>query len=467
MPLAQNINEQIAAAESLPDGKPVSIRVSPSSYFVALLLGSFFSAFCFYLESDAAGVTLFILSWIFVPFFAMNDHVVFDGKRLSRSGIVPNFWAWVYGTRRRLKISDIEQIETQAIRALKRGGNVYYRYRTAVRGKGIQIAFASGGEEYRRMLGVILPRVAENVLDNRSIELRDHLADPKETIMKAEFEHIPSNDFLRHESAKQKRSSAHAPREASSGDGERAEYLRGLGNELRLNGFLPQALESFRRALVIRPQDGRILFEFARCLYSFAGTEHSHRLERKALAAMRLAERRAGDDGELLTRLGEAYFQAGEWRRAGVAFQKAIDQVGVGFRSARGLAEIALREGKIAHVIHHFSTANRLADTAALRRWTRGEAEYFSNLNSDDEYMELEISRVQMLETLERSKQTALRIAVFGFPAIFVGILIEESLIANVGWAVCMIALLVWSGLNVSVRMLSTRVPYEMLETDD
>ena len=66
---------------------------------------------------------------------------------------------------------------------------------------------------------------------------------------------------------------------------------------------------------------------------------------------------------------------------------------------------MALREGKIAHVIHHFSIANRLAETPSLRRWTQGETEYFSHLNSDDEYMELEISRVNMLETVESSKE--------------------------------------------------------------
>jgi len=463
----ENIADSARSDGAELTGGRVSIRVSPNSYFVALLMGSFFSAFCFYLGSDLGGVALFIVSWILVPFFAMNDHILFDGRRLTRSGLIPNLWSWLHSSRRRLRVSDIEQIETQAIRTMKRGGNVYYRYRTAVRGKGIQIAFASGGDEYRRMIGELLPRVSENVLDNRSIELRDHFADPKETLMKAEFEHIPSNEFLKNEALRRYRPTERLTREASEDDHERADYLRILANELRLNGYLPQALEAFRRALVIRPHDAKLLFEFARCLQSFAGAEHDRRLERKAVAAMRLAERRAGDNGDVLTRLGEAYFQAGEWRRAGVVFQRAIESVGVGFRSARGLAEIALREGKLAHVIHHFSTANRLAETPSLRRWTRTEADYFSNLNSDDEYMEMEISRVQLLETLDRSKQTSLRIALFGFPAIFVGMLVEDALVANIGWAVSMIALLVWSGISVGIRTLSPRIPYELVESED
>lgn len=448
-------------------GQAVSIRVSPNSYFIALLLGSFFSAFLFYLESDAAGVALFCFAWILVPFFALNDRIVFDGKRLTRSGIVPRVWSWLHGSRRSLKLSDIEQIETAAVRALKRGGNVYYRYRTAIRGKGIQISFSSGGEDYRRMITSILPRVAENVLDARSTELRDHLADPKETLLKATIENIPSADVLQNATRGARTNALITPHELNEAEAERADRLRELANQLRLNGYLRQSLEAFRRALVIKPHDGRLLFEFARCLQSFAGAEHSGRLERKSIAAMRLAEMRAKDDGDLLERLGEAYFQAGEWRRSAAAFQKALDRAGEGFRSARGLAEIALREGKIAHVIHHFSTANRLAETPSLRRWTRGEADYFARLNDDDEYMEMEIGRVSLLETFERSKKTALRLTFLGFPAIFIGILFDDEMIANVGWAISAVTLLIWTGLNISIRMFSARIPYELMDQED
>jgi hypothetical protein len=113
----------------------VSIRVSPHSYFTLLFLTTFVSAFFFYLEMDLPGVIFFALSWILIPFFALNDRISFDGKRLVRTGIVPTVWAWLNGARRRLKLSDIEQVETQAIRAVKRGGNVYYRYRTLIREK--------------------------------------------------------------------------------------------------------------------------------------------------------------------------------------------------------------------------------------------------------------------------------------------------------------------------------------------
>ena len=85
-------------------------------------------------------------------------------------------------SRSGLKLVDVEQVETHANRAMKRGGNIYYRYKMVIRGKGISISVASGGEDFRKMVRNILPNLPDNVLDNRSIELRDHLADPKETL---------------------------------------------------------------------------------------------------------------------------------------------------------------------------------------------------------------------------------------------------------------------------------------------
>ena len=137
----------------------VSIRVSPHGYITALFLGTFFSALAFYLNLDFLGLVSFGLAWILLPFFALNDRVSFDGKRLERTGFVPRTWAWLNSSRRRLKIADVEHVETAAVRPLKRGGVVHYRYRTVIRGKGISISFASGGEEYRTMIRSILPKL--------------------------------------------------------------------------------------------------------------------------------------------------------------------------------------------------------------------------------------------------------------------------------------------------------------------
>ncbi len=446
----------------------VSIRVSPNSYFVALFLATFFSGFLIYLEIDWAAALLFGAAWLFLPVLLWTDRIEFDGKKLQRTGILPNLWSAVNNSRSRIRLSDVEQVETQALRALKRGGNVFYRYRTTIRGKDTNFVFASGGEDYRLMIHQLFPRLPENVLDNRSIELRDYLAEPKETLMKAEFAQIPSAEVLENSFSEDKfwrlrrKKKNFGAREI-----EKADYLHRLGNELRLSGYLLQALEAFRRALILNPKDARLIFDFARCLNSFAGSERSEKLYRKSLAALRLAEKRAGGDSDLMARLGESYFQFGDYQRAKTVFQKALDKAGESFRSVRGLAEIALREGKIAHVIHHFSNAQRLAENAALRRWTKNESEYFSRLNDDDDYMEMEVSRVNLLETLGNSKKTVLKIASFGFPFILIGVVTEESLMANLGWAVSCIALLVWTGLIFSQKMLSSRIPFELLEDEE
>jgi hypothetical protein len=165
-----------------------------------------------------------------------------------------------------------------------------------------------------------------------------------------------------------------------------------------------------------------------------------------------------------LTRLGESYYQAGELSRSSSVFQKAISTVGDNFRSARGLAEVALREGKIAHVIHHFWAANRVVETPALRRWSSSEATYFARLNDDDEYMELEISRVNLLEKLEKARHFSLRLAMLGFPFIIVGVASETYVLADVGWAISLGALISWIAMLLSRGLLSSRIPFHLIE---
>jgi tetratricopeptide (TPR) repeat protein len=448
-------------------GKTSSIRVSPNSYFVAVFLTTFLAAFFIYLEMDFAGLLAVFASWLVIPSLLLTDKIIFDGEKLSRTGIIPSLWAWINRQPNELSVGEVEQVETQAMRALKRGGNVFYRYRTAVTGKNLTFAFASCGEDYRQMVKALFSGLNEDTLDNRSIELRDYLTEPKETLMKADFARLPSTEVLENSvnafqvsSRKSKRKDS----ETIAEDHEKAEYLRRLANELRLAGHLLRALEAFRRALLLKPGDAWLIFEFARCLHSFAGSERNEKLELKAKAALRLAEIRGRKDSELLARLGESYFQYGEWERARRVFQKALDATQESFRSVRGLAEIALREGKIAHVIHHFATAIHFADTKALRNWAESETEYFSRLNTDEEYMEQEIRRINWLEGILRGKKMALRFALVGFIAILLGLLTND-LITNIGWTVSAVSLLIWVGLIMSGNLLAERSP--LIEAED
>jgi tetratricopeptide (TPR) repeat protein len=445
-----------------------SVRSLPGGYLAAAFVVSFISAFLGYIGFLDYSLVLAFAAWTIMPLLWITDRVVFDGKRIRRTGLVPRLIARATGLRDRLKISDIEQIETRSFPGIKRGRNIYFTYRTTVTGKSARFVFSSGHRGFRSVIKALLPLVPEEILDNASIEVRDYLAEKNVVRERARESEIPSSDVL---DASFRDIHLNVPTEHTAGSGEdayeKANALRRLANELRLSGLLLQALEAFRRAAMLRPRDARLLFEFAECIRSVAGSESDHALERRGLAMMRLAERYARDDRDLLTRIGESYFQIGEWRRAGIVFRRVADTLGEDFRALRGMAELALREGKIAHVIHNFSAAERLAQSSSLKRWTKAEVEYFSHLNSDDEYMELEISRVNLLDTLERTKRSAIRIAMFGIGVIVFGISTGEDLIANIGWTVSGLSVTVWTAMIFMVKLLSARIPFELMETEE
>jgi hypothetical protein len=181
---------------------------------------------------------------------------------------------------------------------------------------------------------------------------------------------------------------------------------------------------------------------------------------------LRLAERRAAGDAELLERIGETYRQFGYSQRAANAYQAALERLGECFRALIGQAELALDQGKLAHVVHNFSAANMATRNAALKRWTRSEADYFSRLNDDENYMELEVSRMNLLDKLARWRGSAFRIALYSIPLIAAGVIFEEPLVTDAGWLVSAICLVGWAVMSITSKMLSPRIPYELVEED-
>ncbi len=449
--------------------RKASVRAIPGGYFSALVVSSFVAALIAYLGYTEQAIPVVVISWIAIPVLWLTDKITFDGKRLVRTGLFPKAWARATATRDRVKVSDIEQIETSVFRGVKRGRNVYYTYRTTITGKTARFVLSSSHRGYREMIRSLLPLVAEDILDNASIDLRDYIAERGDLGKRAKDSDIPSSDVLDgsfrdiHLGASKLAGFDHVDADSLS----KANNLRRLANELRLSGRLFQALEAFRRAAILRPKDARLLFEFAACIRSVAGAERDEKLEHKARAMLRLAERYAADDSDLLARIGESYFQFGDWRRAAIVFKRGIDVFGESFRILRGMAELSLREGKLAHVIHNFAAANEVAKTHALKRWTRTEVEYFSHLNADEEYMELEISRVNLLDTLDRTKRSSVRVALLGSLAIVLGIALGDNLIANIGWAISGVSLTLWIVTILMGKMLSPRIPFELMASDD
>lgn len=446
-----------------------SIRTPERGYLAALVICVFYASLAVYSGFETLAVLTLLLGFA-VAAVAITERTVYDGKRLRNAGLLKILAARFAGYRITLRVKDAEFVETHPVRRIKRGGRVFYRYRTSIGGRGAVFTFLSNGtEKYRGFLRSVLSQIPTDALDNNSLELRDHLREPSRMFSRAVRSDIPSSDVLEG-MLKRPRTKKRAivPVETLSAleRTERVVRLRRIANELRVAGALLRAIETFRRAAVLTPLDPWLLFEFARCLQHYAGAERDQRVKRRAIAMLRLAEKRAGSDGILLGRLGESYFESGQWKRASGAFKKAVAVSGEGFRTTRGLAELALRDGRIAHVIHNFSAAKRLAGTPALRRWSNGELEYFSRLNDDEEYMELEIGRVNLLDSLDRTKMTIFRIALFGIPLIVAGIAFGETIVADLGWAVSAISIFIWLIISLVRRMFVPRIDFDLLEED-
>ena len=156
------------------------VRALPGGYLTALVVASFCAALTAYLGYEDYGLAAALVAWTVIPAFWLTDRIVFDGRRIRRTGFFPRMLSRVAGLRDRLKVSDIEQVETIAFPGIKRGRNVYYTYRTSVSGKGIRFIFSSAHPGYLGVVKSLFPRLAEDILDNPSIDLRDYLVGKNE-----------------------------------------------------------------------------------------------------------------------------------------------------------------------------------------------------------------------------------------------------------------------------------------------
>ena len=426
-----------------------SVRVSPGPYLAVAFVFTFFAASLLRAQYDALALLLITITWVVVPVFAVTDRIVFDGVSLRRQGLLASFLHLLFRYRKQLAVDDFETLETQAVRTLRRGGSVRYRYRTQISGKGKQFVIVSGGRDYRKMVRELFPLIHENKLDARTRDLRDYLNDPHYLERKAQLSHLASSDVLDSSEAasilgaKTKRPRQTEVNEATPEDIERAHVLRRLGNELRVSGRLREAAEAFRRALRVRPNGPWLIYDFARLLRSQASAQSDARLLSRARAALRLASIRAKNDLVLLPLIGESFLECGDARQARAALQKVVELDSGNFKARVGLADIALREGKLAHVIHHYQEAARVSSEQALARYARSEGEYYMQLNNDDDYLAAELRRINWLQTVTRVRRLALRVTNISVLVALVGGLIDP-LAASIGWSMASSSLIIW-----------------------
>ncbi|MFP5263530.1 MAG: tetratricopeptide repeat protein [Blastocatellia bacterium] len=346
---------------------------------------------------------------------AAFDRIEFDGSAIRHRGPLAFVMAKLFRIRRELSTADIEAITTETTSLTLAAGDSRLSYHTRISGAGVEIVVRSYRSSYVPFIKGLLRAAGPDKLDPRSFDL---------------FEYFETGAALKG-SPVLKNEIAAMP----------APILRRIANSLRLAGRLAQASSYFRIAYEKEPRDPRLLYEMSRFFRSSARPEDARLLQRSD-ACLRLASRLAGQQADLLERIGEAFFERLDYKRAADCFRRALALDPARFRANVGLAEIALRDGKLAHVAHFYNAASASSD-AALSRLAGREARYYERLMSDDEFLESELSRMRAVNQIRWARRGA---ALTFFGAWFVAGLVGRlySLVEDFGWAMMATSGLLW-----------------------
>jgi len=433
--------------------------MSPGGYFAVAAIFTFVALICLRTHRDLLALIIIAASWTAISILVLTDRLSFDGTFLSRSGLGALAQRVFRRSPPSIAVADIERLEVTSLRTLRRGGNVRYRYRVEIVSRDSVLSFASG-RQFLKMIKALLPSIPEHKLDVRACELRDHLANLKDVRADAERLGIAPAVVLENaREAAEKRIEKHRREgrtEALGEDLDRAASLRHAANDLRMVGRLQQSAEGFRRALLIEPHNARMIYEYARLLKSQASAFGDARLLGRACAALRLAARRGPQDARLLERIGESFLEYCDPPRAARVFRRALDVDEDSYRAQLGLAEVALSDGKLAHVIHHYNEAVRVAPDKAAARLARREADYYARLNNDEDYLAAEVRRMNWLEGAGLVQRLTARVS---FAALLIALLGSsfDQMVAGLGWALASSSIIGWSGSLIIRRFLATR----------
>jgi tetratricopeptide (TPR) repeat protein len=228
---------------------------------------------------------------------AVLDRIEFEDGVIQRRGPLAFLIARMSRSRQQLAISDIESISTETTSLSFANGDARLIYRTHIHGAGVEIVVRSHRSAYVRFIKALFAAAGPHKLDPRSFEI---------------FEYLENHDTL---------------------DGTRVlrteiaampfPLLRRLANSLRLAGRLAQASSYFRIAYEKEPRNPELLYEMSRFFHSTAQAEDARLLQRSD-ACLRLASRLAGEAPDLLERLGEAFFERLDYKRATDCFRRAL-----------------------------------------------------------------------------------------------------------------------------------------------
>jgi tetratricopeptide (TPR) repeat protein len=360
---------------------------------------------------------------------AALDCIKFDGQTIRHLGPLAFIISKIFRIRRQLAISEIEAITTETTSLSLATGDTRMSYRTRVSGAGVEIVVRSHRSAYVPFIKLLFRAVGPNKLDPRSFELFEYLesgaAIKGSPVLKDEIAAMP------------------------------AQRLRRIANALKLAGRFAQASSYFRVAYEKEPRNPELLYEMSRFFRSSAQSEDGKLLQRSD-ACLRLASRLAGEEADLLERIGEAFFERLDYKRAAECFRRALQLDPARFRANVGLAEIALRDGKLAHVAHFYGAA-AASDDQALARMAAREARYYERLMVDDNFLESELRRIRISNQIRWARRLA-ALTFFGswMVAGFVGRF--YSFVEEFGWALMATSGLVWCAATFTLRYFRRRI---------
>jgi tetratricopeptide (TPR) repeat protein len=354
---------------------------------------------------------------------AIFDRIEFDGDTIRHRGALSFVLSKLFRVRRRLAVKDIETITTEATSVSFASGDAKLIYRTRITGGGVEIVVRSHRSSYLQFIRALFRAAGPSKLDPRSHEL---------------FEYLESGRALK-ESPVLKSDIAAMP----------VSRLRSVANSLRLAGRLAQASSYFRVAYEKEPRNPGLLYEMSRFFHSSAHRDDT-RLIQRSDACLRLASRLAGEQPELLERIGEAFFERLDYKRATECFRRALARDPARFRANIGMAEIALRDGKLAHVAHFYQAASGGVD-AALARMAEREARYYERLMGDDEFLEAELRRIRISNQIRWTQRLA-GTAFLGAWLVAGVVGRFNSAFEDFGWAMMATSGLVWCCASVTNR---------------
>ena len=354
---------------------------------------------------------------------ASFDRIEFDGDTIVHKGPLAGLLSLIFRLPRKMAVADIETITTETINFSFASGDSRISYHTRITGGSFEVLIRSHRTAYRPFIKALFRAAGPHKLDPRSHELYAYLESGNHLkrfpLLKDEIEVLPTS------------------------------RLRCIGNALRLAGKLSQASSYFHIAYEKEPRNAELLYEMSRFLRSSARSRDPRLLQRSD-ACLRLASRLAREEPDLLERIGEVFFERLDYKRAADCFRRVLEVDPSRFRANVGLAEIALRDGKLAHVAHFYHAASASED-GALSRLAQREATYYQRLMGDDQFLEKELRRIRGLNQIRWARR--LSALVFLLAWIVAGLVGHLSLeVQNYGWALMATSGLVWCACTVGLQ---------------